>query len=734
VSADVILVAAFCTLTLIAAWQLLKDGTVIGMDTATGFYPWYAYLGENLRSGHIPLWNPHQFAGTPFAADPESGWAYLPAMAFFAILPLTVAADTFMVFHVLLAGVSTYFLARSLKVPSFGALVSAIAYSFSGFLFGHNICCFAYSSVAAWLPVGLLGVESALIATTFRRRVWWWACAGFAVSQLLGVWVGQGAYYGILFLGAYLAYRTWFTSVGGVQSVVRLVLHGSVLLGVGFGLAAIGLLPRLEYNAVSNLPGGYESAGLTSPTAGLSDWGIIEDWQSRLLTPGFHYVGLVCLGLALLAPLVARGRHAVPFFFCMMLAVLVLARWQPTPLHVALSVLPGFGPMHMHAPERALLVWFICPALLAGATVGRVQQLGRWGSVAALALAALVLVDLRWAWSVQLADAHDAVGAYQLRQVDLDAYYAPAGVNEFLRSGVGASQARSIGYAQHVFGGPMPYPLRWTDPHIVALGVNNRAVMTGLNEVQGYNPIHLARLEPFMRALNGQTQEYHQNDVYESGLASPLLDVLGVQYIVTPVAPASDEVEPRLLRDLPIVYTDADVKVLDNVHALPRAWIVHRAVQMDTAQALADIAQGTMDPRRTVALEEPSPIEDEPPTESDVVTITEYAPETVRIEMETAAPGMLILSDVVDPGWQARVDGASAKIYVADGALRGVAVGPGKHAVEFQYASGALLVGAIISGLTLLALAGAAIAQHPVQRLRERLVRAFARGLWRSTL
>jgi len=708
-------VIVFCALVVIAEWELLKDGTVIGMDTATGFYPWYAYLGEQLRSGHVPMWNPHQFGGAPFAADPESGWAYVPAMAFFASLPLTAAADAFMVFHVLLAGVSTYFLARSRGVPTVGALVSATAYSFSGFFFGHNICCFAYSSVAAWLPVALLGVERALTATTSRRRVGWWACAGFAVSQLLGVWVGQGAYYALLFLGAYLAYRTLLApatagcDISWSGRVRRLVVHGSVVLGVGFGLAAIGLLPRLEYNAVSNLPGGYEAAGLASPTAGLSDWGIIEDWQTRLLTPGFHYVGLVCLGLALLAPLVARGRvfHVVLFFSCMTIAVLVLARWQPTPLHVALSVLPGFGPMHMHAPERALLVWFICPALLAGATVGQVQKLGRWGVVAALGLTALVFVDLRWAWSVQFADAHDAIGAYQLRQIDLAEYYAPTRATAFLQSAATSSQARSIGYAQHVLGGPMPYTLRWTDPNISALGVNNRAMVDGLSDIQGYNPIHLARFEAFMLALNGQAQEYHQNDVYETGLDSPMLDVLGVRYIVMPVQPASDEVEPRIASDLPIVYADADVKVLDNEHALSRAWIVHQAVQLESARALTELAAGTIDPRRTVVLEDSPPSQDEAPSDTDVATITEYSPETVRVEIETAAPGLLVLSDVIDPSWQASVDGAPAKVYVADGALRAVSVGPGKHSVVFQYASAALAIGAAISGLTVLALVGA---------------------------
>jgi hypothetical protein len=354
-------------------------------------------------------------------------------------------------------------------------------------------------------------------------------------------------------------------------------------------------------------------------------------------------------------------------------------------------------------------VWFICPALLAGATVGWLQKFDRWGVAVSLGLAALVLVDLRWAWGIQLADAHAAVGAYQLRQVDVEEYYAPTAAAVFLRSAAASDQARSIGYAQHVFGGPMPYTLRWTDPKIAALNVNNRATIAGLNDIQGYNPVHLARLEPLMRALNGQPQEYHQNDVLEAGLDSRLLDLLGVRYIVMPVVPAADQVEPRLSRDLPVIYADADVKVLENARALPRAWIVHQALQMESDTALAQIAGGTLDPRRVALLEESPPPIDDAPDPSDQVAIVEYSPETVRIDVQTTAAGMLVLSDVVYPAWHARLDAAPAKIYVADGALRAVAIPPGTHTLEFQYASTALPIGAAISGLTVLVLVGAAL-------------------------
>ena len=46
------LVAGFLLLvfTLIAVWDLVSGGIVVGKDTITQYYPWYSYLGERLRS------------------------------------------------------------------------------------------------------------------------------------------------------------------------------------------------------------------------------------------------------------------------------------------------------------------------------------------------------------------------------------------------------------------------------------------------------------------------------------------------------------------------------------------------------------------------------------------------------------------------------------------------------------------------------------------------------------
>src|SRR5919202_2125128 len=112
--ADVGALFVLFALTVVSDWDLFHKNLALGMDSATQYYPWYYFLGESLRSGSVPGWNPYQFSGTPFAADPLTGWTYLPAMVLFTLLPLAVAVKGLMFSHLLLAGLSTYALARTL--------------------------------------------------------------------------------------------------------------------------------------------------------------------------------------------------------------------------------------------------------------------------------------------------------------------------------------------------------------------------------------------------------------------------------------------------------------------------------------------------------------------------------------------------------------------------------------------------------------------------------------------
>src|SRR5919197_955737 len=60
-------------------------------DILAFWLPVYCHMGRSLAAGHIPAWNPAVMGGVPFAADPQSGWMYLPVMALFSALPCGMA-------------------------------------------------------------------------------------------------------------------------------------------------------------------------------------------------------------------------------------------------------------------------------------------------------------------------------------------------------------------------------------------------------------------------------------------------------------------------------------------------------------------------------------------------------------------------------------------------------------------------------------------------------------------
>jgi len=340
-------------------------------DLLAFFIPWYGYLGDRLAAGDIPGWNPYLFGGSPFAGDPESGWMYFPAMLMFPFLPVITAIKGMILLQLLIAGTTTYAFGRVLGLGALASLLSAVVYEFGPFLFVQTDCCTVSSQLSAWIPAGLLGIELALRAREWIYRLAAWFLAGLAISQMLAGWVGQGAVYGLLIMGAYVAYRTLLEPPDARWTLVdriRLALiNGPAVVIIGLGIAAAGLLPRLAVNAQSNNPGGtYENIQGAGNEAPYEGWNLIR----ALLTSEFDYrtvsIGGLAFVLSLIAVIGARRRHAMPFFAGLALVVCVLSL-ASTPLHRLLYlVLPGFQALHEHSPRRILWMAPIAPAMLAG--------------------------------------------------------------------------------------------------------------------------------------------------------------------------------------------------------------------------------------------------------------------------------------------------------------------------------------------------------------------------------
>ena len=759
---DLVAGLSLVVFTLVAVWPLVGGGTVVGKDTITQYYTWYSYLGERLRSGDLPAWNPYQFSGAPFAGDPLSGWTYLPAMILFTALPVAAAATGFLFVQLLLAGLFTYALARVLRMNPAGALLAAVAYEFNVFVYWRNLCCSPYVSVMAWLPLAILGTELAVRSARWPDRCLWLGVGGLALSQILAAWPGQGSYYALLALGGYVAYRTLLSppeNILGLRGrVLGFLFNGSGVLLFGFGLAAAGLLPRMEYHTLSTLADGY--GNIEGVRAAWGGW-TSDDWQ-RLLTPGLIYPGLIVLALALAAPLVARGRHAGPFFFVLSLSALVLSSPDGTPLHSALYfLLPGFEWLHPHGPGRIKVILYLGFALLAGATVSSLGERGRsvrglvavpaaislllaalvgvflvtggppagfgigvslvsllalvaataclvvyarsagGGPGVALLLVLVLFVDLFAAGRATVAERATADLGKDLVKVDLPRYFGPTGAAKFLRSETEGDPARYFGYGPRQLGEgwSFNYNNYFAQRDTSALLASNMGTPLGLQSVQGYNAVHIARYDEYMEKLNGRSQGYHNADVVPKGLDSPLLDLLNVRYMIVPTDVEADQDKLLELKDAhPAVYGDDRVEVLENRDALPRAWIVHSAIEASRSETLKQLGSGAVDPRRTALLERTPPDLARPEDPSaDRATVTGYEADRISLNTETGARGLLVLSETYYPAWKAYVDGEPAPLYVADHVLRAVPVPAGEHTVELRYESWSLRVGVAIS-------------------------------------
>jgi len=149
--------------------------------------------------------------------------------------------------------------------------------------------------------------------------------------------------------------------------------------------------------------------------------------------------------------------------------------------------------------------------------------------------------------------------------------------------------------------------------------------------------------------------------------------------------------------------TEEDTTYLHRLqNYLPRGYVVHQAQVLKGEEGLKLLADPEFDPLETVILEEEPDLElqDTPPAES-TVSILEYEPTRMVLEVEAAADGILVLSEVYYPGWRAYVDGQKTRIYRANHALRALPLEAGSHRVELVYDPLSFKIGFVISAIVL---------------------------------
>jgi Bacterial membrane protein YfhO len=269
---------------------------------------------------------------------------------------------------------------------------------------------------------------------------------------------------------------------------------------------------------------------------------------------------------------------------------------------------------------------------------------------------------------------------------------------------------RYVGYGGYGYPGAAnstrAYIFRRFEPGIQEILVNGRPVFLHLNEIQGYDPLQLARYVDFFEAINGKKQNYHFEYLYPTGVQSRLLNLLNVRYIlVDRNLPDDRDDVVALTKDKQLVFQNKFVNIYENPGALPRAWIVHDVQQLPKDEILPQLQAGAIDPRQT-ALIETTPPQSQAAVNpaADQAQVLKLEPDAMTVETTSDAPGLLVLSEIYDPGWHAYVDGRRVDVLPTDYVLRGVPVPAGTHTVEVRYEPRSLRIGLAITGIATLAL------------------------------
>ena len=239
----------------------------------------------------------------------------------------------------------------------------------------------------------------------------------------------------------------------------------------------------------------------------------------------------------------------------------------------------------------------------------------------------------------------------------------------------------------------------------------NMPWLHGLQDIRGYDSIIPRQYVEYMRAIEPQNELLFnrvQPIVHWESLNSPLLDLLGVRYVVT-----AETIE---LPKYELVWQGEGLNVYENLGAVSRAFTLPQSATLITNDALQ--AMRETDARQVVVVESgdwrlemgESPISDlqaPVPTNLQPAAITAHGNIEVIAEATVEAPSWLVLNDSYFPGWKAfvRPQGAGEdqeveqSVLRVNGNFRAVPLEAGSWTVRFRYSPLTFRLGGLTSGM-----------------------------------
>lgn len=728
-------------------------------DLSAFFWPMKAYTASRWAAGQIPLWNPLSGCGEPWLAQLQSGALYPGDLPFLIGTPWSALIAITLHLALACAGMARWL--DSLGTSRAAALAGGVAYAGSG-AFLSLVPVYNNACTAAWLPWVFVGA---------RRLVSGGGVAGFALPAALSFLAGEPA---MAVTGAVaalsIAALTWSEGQGAPsarkgQATARAAL--GVLLAAG--LAAAAALPFLELvmrtGRIANASAEEALARPVGP-ADLADLLVPPTAAATARAARERGGYLVSLALGPLALFLAAGAAASfpgrPRFLLGLLAIagagLLLALGSRGFL---VPMLYKVGVRGLRFPGRWFVLTHLALAAAAGAGLdgwlyGRFRVAGskteatpeerlsvrraRVGVVLTAFVAVLLVVAV-------LASLHDrdpgraalAFGA---------AVIAAAALALRERVGVGASATGGAVVALLV----ATLPITARDPLDAVPATGLRSSVEGVRRSFGTAAGRL-----IVDVLDGAAVARYTASEGSWTPATPLRErtlLAGYTNLdagipaATSGSPIQSVLRLGLLRDslagrIPdhlLRLSDArlalstappararqasrgrgtGVYTFNLAGPLGRAFFARSGRVVSDDAAIAALTQDRFDPEgEALFADDPGPI---PPPRSgkgfSALRFLNDLPEETEIATACSEPASVVLTRSWDPGWRVEVDGLPVRAVRTDLFFLGFTVPAGEHRVVLRYRPTSFRIGAALSIVSAVILAGLLLAGGPEPRL-----------------
>ncbi|HEV8715145.1 MAG TPA: YfhO family protein [Candidatus Binatia bacterium] len=739
--------AALCGITLAFYHNLWLPGQVLIKRDAFWFFPpLKQYLIERLSVGELPQWLPYEGLGRPFIGTTHTG-VFHPFSALYFVFSVPNAHRTATFLSCLLAALGAFVLGRVLNFSRAGALVAGLAFSLSGYVVSLT------DNLTYLYSIGMLPLFCATLERALRDDVAWSVAPAIIwATVFLNGDVQTGYYYG------FIAIAWAFTRASDfhLETCLRLTLVwgltallASIQLGPTWAVFVDSnrAQPTLFHEQVLR----WSTHPLRLLSVIASPIGATEDqvdmgrfffgspkygmWAESLYL-GVPVTGLACLGawqrrdlrvLALLggiALVLALGRygglyeifyHLVPFWSAFRYPEKLMGV-----VSFAVAMLAGAGLDVLRSGKECSTPWLVAAFLCAAAGLGlHTETFSEWTAASFGAPSALARVLTNSAALAFLFSAIAALGMWllvagtkggQLRMKFFVIALVALVMLDLSRANLGAYHTGPVKAATFT-----PQFIKTLRAYEGTLGPGRfRLVSTTRSETMwsedlqrrlGYHgAIAVARRQ----ALDlGHNVEFHIETVdpllpgYSTALAAllqqnPSMEVdarLNVTYYIDRQFRTEDQ---RVAKAVVAALPDYDLVLVRNpVAPKPRVYLSQQperaATPVDPVALIArsDFLNGEVDVIETADVTLPGS------ALTGSATIDRYAPEDVRVGVETAQPAVLILLDSFDKGWTASLEnGTTISILRANALVRAVVVPAGAHVVRFSYQTPLLKAGA----------------------------------------